>query len=117
MSTNIHFFGTRKIKVISTGRVSTQQIVFDAVYQTPTRVTWDIMNTEPSVRPITYKEWVLRECSIDEELDVFAEDDIWCEREPIGKQIYNEGKEHIKKFDAWLKMCEEEGFEVQTEAY
>lgn len=114
MSTNIHFIAHREVKVIKTGRVSVQEIQFDE-FQTPTRVTHEIMASED--RPQAYKDWVLRECSIDEEFDVFAEDDIWEEREPVGKQIFNAGKEHIEKFDEWLKMCEEEGFEVRAEAW
>lgn len=114
MSTNIHFIAHREVKVIKTNRVSTQQIQFDE-FQTPTRVTHEIMASAD--RAQAYKEWVLRECSHDEVFDVFAEDDIWEEREPVGKTIYNAGKEHIEKFEEWLKMCEEEGFEVRAEAW
>ena len=114
MSTNIHFIAHREIKVIKTGRVSVQEIQFDEL-QTPTCVTHEIMASAD--RAQAYKDWVLRECSIDEEFDVFAEDDIFEEREPVGKTIYNAGKEHIEAFEKWLTLCAEEGYEVRAEAW
>lgn len=114
MSTNIHFLGIREVKIVKTGKISTQEIRFDEL-QTPTRVTWDIMESTDKVQ--TYKDWVLRECSRDEEFPVYAEDDVFGEGDPVGVEIYNAGKEHLEKFDAWLKMCEEEGFEVRAEAW
>ena len=118
MSTSIHWTAVREIRVVKTGKTSTQEIHFNGL-QTPTRVTWEIMESEiiESADPTqTYKDWVLRECSVDEEFPVYAEDDVLCEN-PIGVEIYNAGKEHIEKFDAWLKMCEEEGFEVRPVAW
>ena len=106
MSTNIHFFGEREVQVSKTGKITTQ---------TTTRVTWDIMESADKVQ--TYKDWVLRECSRDEEFPVYAEDDVFSEGDPIGVEIYNAGKEHLAKFEEWLKMCEEEGFEVRAEAW
>lgn len=114
MSTNIHFIATREVKVVKTNRVTTQEIKFNEL-QTPTRVTYEIKDSADPVQ--AYKDWVLRECSRDEEFDVFADDDIYQEREPIGKEVYNAGKEHIEKFDEWLKMCAEEGYEVRAEAW
>lgn len=114
MSTNIHFIAHREVKVIKTNRVSTQEIQFDE-FQTPTRVTYEIMASED--RAQAYKEWVLRECSRDEEFPIYAEDDVFGEGDPVGVEIYNAGKEHIEKFEEWLKMCEEEGFEVRAEAW
>ena len=114
MSTNIHWEATREIQVIKTGRISKQTINFNEL-QTPTRVTWEIMESADPVQ--TYKDWVLRECSVDEEFPIFAEDDVFGEKDPVGVEIYNAGKEHIEKFDAWLKMCEEEGFEVRPVAW
>ena len=114
MSTNIHWTAIREIKVIKTNRKSTQEIHFNEL-QTPTRVTWEIMASKDPAQ--TYKDWVLRECSVDEEFPIFAEDDVFGEKDPVGVEIYNAGKEHIEKFDAWLKMCEEEGFEVRPVAW
>ena len=114
MSTNIHFVAAREVRVVKTGKTNTQEIQFDEL-QTPTSVTWEIMRSANPVQ--TYKDWVLRECSRDEEFPVFAEDDVFGERDPVGVEIYNAGREHIEKFDAWLKMCAEEGFDVRAEAW
>ena len=114
MSTNIHFIATREVQVLKTGIITTQEISFRE-WQTPTRVTWEIMDSSDRVQ--AYKDWILRECSHDEEEDVFAEDDIFGEDEPIGKRIYNAGKEHVAEFEEWIKMCEEEGYTVVAEAW
>lgn len=114
MSINIHFIATRKVKVIKTKRVVTQEIKFNE-WQTPSEVTGKIMASADPIQ--AYKDWILTDCSIDVETDVFAEDDIFQEREPIGKEVFNAGKEHIEKFDEWLKICAEEGFEVRAEPW
>lgn len=114
MSTNIHFVATREVKVVKTNRVTTQEIKFNEL-QTPTRVTWEIKDSADPIQ--AYRDWVLRECSRDEEFPIYAENDVFGEDEPIGVEIYNAGKEHIEKFDEWLKMCAEEGYEVRAEAW
>ena len=114
MSTNIHFIGHREVQVVKTGKISTQKIHFDQL-QTPTRITYEIMESTDKVQ--TYRDWVLREWSIDEEFPIYAEDDVFNEGDPIGVEIYNPGKEHLEKFDEWIKHCEEEGFEVRAEAW
>lgn len=114
MSTNIHFSATREIIVVKTGKRDTQQISFNE-WQTPSEVTRQIMASPD--REQAYKDWILRECSEDQEMYVFAEDDIFCERDPVGKEFFNPGKEHIAAFDEWLQMCEEEGYTVTAEAW
>lgn len=114
MSTNIHFSASREIKVIKTGKIETQTIYFDE-WQTPTRVTREIMESANPMQ--AYKDWILRECSRDEEILIYADDDIWNEHEPIGKEIYNDGKDHVARFEEWLAMCETEGYTVVAEAW
>ena len=114
MSTNIHFVACREILVVKTGKSDTQEIMFKQ-WQTPSSVTREIMSSEDRVE--AYKAWILRECSEDQVEDVFAEDDIFHDGEPIGKTIFNPGKEHIEAFDQWLLMCQLEGFEVAAEAW
>lgn len=117
MSTNIHFFATRKITFKKkNGRRSgaIQQINFERVWQTPTRVTLEIMLGDPIEG---YKNWIRTECSNDQEIDLFADDDIFCENGPIGKEVYNPGKEHLAAFEEWLAMCDEEGYTVRAEAW
>lgn len=114
MSTNIHFEAQREVIVVKTGQTRIQRINFDRVWQTPTRVTRELMAGDPIQG---YKDWILRECSRDEILDVYAEDDYFEERGPVGTRVYNSGKEHVEEFEAWLEMCEEEGYTVQAEAW
>ena len=111
MSMNILIKGTREVRVISTGKLAVQSIEFSAL-QTPTTITLDILasNHPASI----YKAWVLS-FSEDETVDVFAEDDLWNEGEPIGTETFNVGKEHVAEFDNWLKMCFQEGYNVHYE--
>lgn len=114
MSTNIHFLATRDIVVAKTGQHEVQEIHFDRVWQTPTRVTRELMDGDPIQG---YKDWILLECSHDEILNVYAEDDIFEEGEPVGTTIYNTGKEHVEAFEEWLAMCEKSGYTVTAEAW
>lgn len=114
MSTNIHFAAEREIIVVKTGQRRTQRIDFDRVWQTPTRVTYEIMAGDPIQG---YKDHILNERSRDEILDVYAEDDYFEERGPVGTRVYNAGKEHVAEFEAWLEMCEAEGYTVIPEPW
>ena len=108
MSMNILIEARRQVQVVKTGRISEQCIRFDA-WQTPTYVTQAIVISN---RPASvYKAWV-NVYAEDETVDVFAEDDPFGERDPIGTETFNASKEHVAEFDDWLKMCEAEGYEV-----
>jgi hypothetical protein len=37
------------------------------------------------------------------------------EREPIGVEIINGGKEHVEKFKQWMIWMEEKGYEIKYE--
>lgn len=113
MSTNIHFAAEREIVVVKTGQKDIQRIYFDPVWQTPTQVTYEIMKGDPIQG---YKDYIL-ERSRDEILEVYAEDDYFEERAPVGQQIYNVGKDHVARFDEWLAMCEAEGYTVIPEPW
>ena len=113
MSTNIHFLATRDIIVVKTGKQDKQEIYFDRVWQTPTRVTLEIIKNDPIQG---YRDYILNECSEDREYEIYAEDDIFCET-PIGTETYNPGREHLEEFDAWVRECEESGYTIQAEAW
>lgn len=114
MSMNIQFFATREILVIKTNQRSTQAIKYKGIWQTPTDITYDIMGSQEPAE--TYKEWVMS-MSQDVEEDVYADDDIWSEREPVGKRIYNAEKNHVAEFDEWITQCEAEGYTIHAEAW
>ena len=109
MSMNIHFEATRQIKVIKTDKIEDQTIFFDAV-QTPTDVTYQIINSKDPFQ--AYRDYVLELCQ-DYEAEIFDPDDFWCDN-PIGKEIRNDGPELVQRFDDWLKSAEEAGYTVSA---
>ena len=115
MSMNIYITANRKITFKKkNGKRSgeVQTIAFNA-WQTPTAVTRAIL---ASANPAAaYIEWVKTERSFDEEWPVFAEDDIWCDGDPIRVEIVNDGKEHIEQFIEWCDHMEEKGFTIKFE--
>lgn len=113
MSTNIHIVGKREVMVVKTGKISTQHTQFGA-YQTPTKVTFEIMNSDDKIK--AYKDWVLS-VTVEETRSVYAEDDIFQEGEPVGTETYNHGREHLVEFDEWVKNATEEGYDVEFEAW
>lgn len=109
MSMNILIEATREVQVIKTGEITEQSIQFPA-WQTPTTITQGIIHSQHPAA--VYRAWVLTACE-DYLEDVFAEDDLWEEGEPIGTKTVSPGKEHVAEFDDWLKWCETEGYEVE----
>lgn len=116
MSTNIHIYAERDIFVLKTKRNDVQTIEFERTWQTPTIDTQKIMESSDKIQ--AYKDWVMtRKCSVGREQPVYADDDYFQEREPIGVEIVNEGKDHIHDFEEWLEMCSEYGYDVYFEAW
>lgn len=113
MSINIHIKGTRQVQVIKTGNIFSQTENF-RVLQTPTDVTHKIMKSTNKLQ--AYKDWVL---SIYEDVEeqVYADDDIFQEREPIGTETYNSGKSHIDDLDAWIEMMTLESYDIEFTAW
>ena len=109
MSMNIMIEATREVQVVKTGKIREQRIHYEA-WETPTEATREILNSAEPAK--TYKEQVLRDTLIWNE-GIFAEDDIFCEGEPIGTRSVNPGEVEVEEFDKWLAMCEEEGFTVE----
>lgn len=113
MSMNIHINAVRQVQVLSTGKIVEQSIAFNA-WQTPTSVTYDILGSSNPAD--AYKNWIRQESvNMDIVEDIFDDEDILEEGEPIGTRTYNPGLDHIEIFDTWLKMCVEEGFTVKFE--
>ena len=117
MSTNIHIYGERDILVIKTQKTEVQTIKFEGVYQTSTKESYMIMESPDRVH--AYKDIIMSKgWAVDVEIPIYAYDSIFDEDdpEPIRTQTVNYGKEHIQRFDEWLKMCSEEGYDVYFEA-
>ena len=115
MSMNVYISAERQVafKKKNGKRGTDKQIEVFTALQTPTRVTYEIVNSADPVQ--AYVDWVLRECSFDEEFKVYAEDDIFGEGEPVSVEIYNSGKEHVELFREWVERVEEDGFKVVFE--
>jgi len=114
MSTNIHFLATREIQVIRTGQRETQEQYFEGVWQTPTPVTRQLMAQADPV--LAYRDWIL-EINEDYQVDVYAEDDMFREREPVGTETRNNGDDHCAEFDAWVESRREQGYDITAEAW
>lgn len=116
MSMNVFITATREIsfkKPDGTKGIDTQTKKFDA-YQTPTSVTYEIVNSSDPKR--AYIDWVLKTfIDRDEQEPVYAEDDIFCEGEPVRFDVYNPGQEHVREFNEWCKLMEEEGYRINIE--
>ena len=115
MSMNIFITATRNVTFKKkNGKVGedTQTVKFNA-WQTPTIVTRQILASDDCAQ--AYINWVLTEFSEDEEVNVYADDDVFCEGEPIGVGIINEGKEHVQEFKDWMFDVQENGFTVTFE--
>ena len=111
MSMNICFEAVSEVQVVKTGQLSVQTDEATMVWQTPTAVTYAILEAEDQVK--AYCDWVLS-LAKDETEPVFDEDDIWGEREPIGERIYNYGRDHVKEFQEWVKSRVEQGYDIRA---
>lgn len=114
MSTNIHFVAEREIIIKRTGKadVQTQNL---HVWQTRTPDTYKIINSaDPKM---AYIEWVLNEFDRDEQEPVYAEDDVFGERDPVGFTTFNAGKQHVAEFLQIIEQLEADGWEIRAEAW
>lgn len=115
MSMNIKFLATRKVtfKAKDGKRRQSTQSEYFREWQTPTEVTYKI-KASPNPEE-AYKEYILNHCSRDRFIKVYANNDIFEEREPTGTRVYNEGKEHIEEFNSWLESMHDQGYTVSVE--
>lgn len=111
MSMNLHVEATRPTKVTIKGieKESKETINFD-LWQTPTSVTYDILDQENKLQ--AYIDWV-KSISEDRQWPIYAEDDIFGERDPIGYETVNDGDIQIEYLREWIKLCEEGDFTVE----
>lgn len=115
MSMNVYITADRKITFKKkNGKRSggIQTVKFDA-WQTPTKDTYAIVGSANPVQ--AYIDWVDSH-SRDEQVPVYAEDDIWwSESEPVRYDVWNAGKEHAQLFREWIEAVEEDGFTVKID--
>ena len=109
MSMNLHVEATRKVIVAKTGKESAQRVSL-CLWQTPTDVTYAILDAKDVKQ--AYIDWV-KSVSKPQKYPVYADDDVLCDRDPIGYEDVDHGAVHIRELNDWFKMCEDEGYEVE----
>lgn len=116
MSTNIHIIAKRLISFANGHRIQCEEVqeVYVDVWQTPTAATREMMASADPVQ--AYKDWVISR-SQDRQEPVYADDDIFCEGEPVGTTTVNEGREHIARLEAEIAELAERGFMIEAESW
>lgn len=109
MSMNLHLVAEREVTVVKTGKQRKQEIYFD-LWQTPTVVTNEIMGKSDVKQ--AYIDWVTS-MSETEKIPVYADDDLFGDHDPIGFEEVNTGVDHVTELNAWIKECENEGYEIE----
>ena len=115
MSMNVRIFAERDVKYRNkAGKTSTdtQTVKFEA-YQTPTEASYAIANNNDPAE--AYVNWVLKERSVDEEIPIYGEDDVFGDEEPVGFRTHNAGKAHVEQFIEWCNLVEKKGYTVKFE--
>ena len=111
MSINIHIVAERKISFKGKNgkkKTDTQRLKFNEI-QTPTSVTKTIMAAADKKQ--AYIDYIKTLSRIERE-PVYAEDDLFCERKPIGYEEVDWTVEHIKSLEEWINDCEENGYTI-----
>jgi len=114
MSMNVYITAERKITFekkdgkLNSG-IQTEKF---GVVQTPTDVTYEIVAKDDPIQ--AYKEYV-KSLSNPETKPVFANDDIFGERDPIGETTWDWTEDHLKEFDEWLDRMDEGGYTVEVD--
>ena len=49
-------------------------------------------------------------------VEVYAEDDFWCEREPVDYEDCWPGRDHVRNLLEWIESVQSRGFTVQWES-
>lgn len=99
MSMNLHLAANLDAETKIGKKVITERF---ELHQTPTRITYEILECKNNDLIFqAYSGWILS--IFDDHFEnVHAEDDFFCEKEPIGKEVHNRGKDHLKELKEWL---------------
>lgn len=109
MSTNIHVYADREVIVVKTGKMVVQTII-GYVWQTPSNVTREILNSADRLE--AYTKWILDQSEdCDEPIYDVVTDEI------VGTRKYNPGAEHIADLMQWINQAIDDGYNVRWEAW
>ena len=114
MSTNIHFLASREITVNRTGKTDTQTRHLQ-VWQSNSEETRKIMQSTDPVQG--YVDWVIRRFDQDEQEPVYAEDDVFGQRDPVRFETYNPGRQHAAEFLRTVEELRADGWDIKAEAW
>lgn len=109
MSMNIHIEAVREAIAVKTGEHFKDTVVFP-VWHTLTKDTEAIMAAEDRVA--AYIETIRAQCDPHEE-EVFAEDDIFEEGDPVSTRIVDDGADHAEYLMRWIADVTARGFDVE----
>jgi len=79
-------------------------------WRTPTDITHQITNSPDPAK--AYIDWVASQRQV-VKVDIYADDDLFEEREPVDWYEYCPEADHIKYFLEWLEQMKNGGFTVK----
>ena len=100
------FFKDKNLKL----KKDIQKEIFMDMWQVPGDICYEIINGETPFK--TYCKWIT-DNSVIRELPIYAEDDFFNERPPIGIEKYDPAKEHIEEVTNWIEDRERVGFKIK----
>jgi len=108
MSMNLYASAEREIFVPALNKkdIQTQSV---ELWQTPTKVTYAALESgDPYAY---YRNWV-KGLDTKSKMPVHADDDIFCEKDPIGWDEIDEGQDHLDSLANELVGLENEGYKI-----
>jgi hypothetical protein len=115
MSMNVMIAAQRTVRFdtpVGVEGTETQSEFFGA-WQTPTAVTFGILNSPDPAQ--VYMDWVMSTTST-VSTPVYADDDLWSEREPVSTEDSHPGEAHCAELAEWIDNVHSRGFDVKWTA-
>ena len=117
MSMNVRIFAKRVIySETKHGKQQIIQAVDFQAQQTPSDVTYQIVESDDPKQ--VYSDWIRWMQYTNPTVHynpIFAPDDVFGEREPIGYEEYNWAEDHINELNRWCEEVEDDGYTVKFE--
>lgn len=109
MSTNLHVRGIREITVNKTGE-QTIQICHFSLRQTPTKVTYKILESENHLQ--SYIDWI-NEDRVERQEPIYHDHDIFEEGEIIGYKTVCISDYHLQHLREFIAKSEADGYDIE----
>lgn len=106
MSLDLHLIASRMCTVNKTGK-EFEHVVRIELLETPNASR--LILASPNIVE-AYCEWVLEHTHV-YDVEIFADNDLFEEGDPIGVRTVNHGEEHIADLRATMAQCVKDGFE------